>query len=55
MELAAFVFGNGVSDNEVVTAKLAHAAYYEGRELGSTVVVDAMALRANNDQFMEPA
>lgn len=49
MLLTACVLGHVVSHYEVVTAKLAHAAYDEGRELGSTVVVGAMALRADDD------
>ena len=55
MELAACVLGNVICDNQVVTAKLAHTAYGKGCELGSTIVVDAMALGADNDQFVESA
>ena len=57
MRLTACVLGNGIRDNEVVTAMLAHAAHDEGPGpgLGLAIVVDAMALRADNDQFVDRA
>lgn len=53
--LAACILWNVICDNEVVSAKLAHTAYDKGRELGSTIVLEGMALGADNDQFVEQA
>lgn len=53
MGLATSILGNVVCDNKVVTAELAHAAHSKGCKLGATIVVEAMALRADDDQFVE--